>query len=172
MDETPSPFQQQQEQSDDSFDPFQFDFFQTSTTPPIQFLSETSTILHIDIDTDNSTTNFTSTLSTSTNSTNITELISTTEQTTSTYNSTYSYVSNNTTLFNNEIITSSTVNNTLLSTTNYSTENISFPFDEQINETTENILNDNSTIGTFLKNNSDLLINLLNRTHFYKKKFS
>jgi hypothetical protein len=171
LDETPSPFQQQEHADDrfnDDFDPFQFDFFQTSTIPSIQFLSETSTI----VDTDNSTTNLTSTILTSTDST--TEFISTTEQTTSIENSTYSYVTNDTneTSPSNEIITSSTVNNTLFllsSTSNYSIENKSFSIDEQINETTENIFNDNSTIATFFTNNTDLIMNLLNRTEFHSK---
>jgi hypothetical protein len=161
------------------------DFFQTTSTPSIQFLSDTSTI-HIDIDNTTSTTTSTSTISTSPNSTITTQSISTTfnttslttEQTTSTQNSTHSFLSidttslNNKTSLSNETITSSTMNNTLLSTSNDLTENGSTSTHAQISDTTENIFNKNLTLQSFLKNNSDLIIRLLNRSDFFRKNLA
>jgi hypothetical protein len=193
-DETPSP-SQQQDQSDyrfnDGFEPFQFDFFHTTTEPlpPIEFLSETSTIPIDTTTTEILTTHLPSTITTTTmttfaDSTVTTEfysttenstLLTTTEQTTAIQNSTESFISMNTTSSNNEtsptteIISTSTFNNTLSSTSNYSTENEIILTHEQLNETTENFLKDNSTIGTFFRNNSEFLFNLLNRTQFHSK---
>jgi hypothetical protein len=186
-DETPSPLQQQEQFDDrfnDGFDPFQFDLFQTSTPPSIQFLLETSTI-HVDSTTNISTANVTFPISTSSDSTITTESSSTTfnstiattttEQTTTTQSSTSTHSSIDTTLFNNEtspsneIIISSSLNNLLSSTSSYSTENALISTHEQINDTIENSFNDNSTLGRFFKNNSELIINLLNRARLHSK---
>ncbi len=169
----------------DDFDPFQFDIFQTTSTPSIQFLSDTSTI-YLDIDADISTTNILPTISTTSDSIITTESSSiilnstllTTQPITSTQNSTQSFLSIDTTLLNNktspsnEITMSSTPNNILLSTSNYSTESESISTNEQINNTTESILNKNLILGAFLKNNSDLIFYLLNRTDFLRKNLA
>ncbi len=155
--------------------------FQTATTPSIQFLFDTSTIATADIP----STDLTSSISTFSDSTitiepssttfNSTLITTTTEQTTTTQNSTHAFLSIDTTSFNNEtspsneIIISSSLNNLLSSTSSYSTENNPIVTHEQINNTTENIFNDNSTIGTFIKANSELILNLLNRTRFHSK---
>ncbi len=179
-DETPSPFQQQQDQFDDryneDFDPFQFDFFQTTSTPSIQFLSDTFTSL-MDIDNGILITNSTSTNSTITTestSTTLNSTLSTTEQTTSTQNSTHLLPFINTTLSNNktssynEIIISSTLNNTLSSTI----ENKSISSHEQINDITEHLAKQNLTLRSFLRNNTDLIFRLLNRTSFLRKNLA
>ncbi len=187
-DETPSPFQQQDPFDDrynDDFDPFQFDFFQTTSTPSVQFLSDTSTI-DIDIDVGISITNSTSTTSTTTDpttttkssSTTLNSTLLTTKQTTSTQNSTHSFLSIKTTLLNNttspsnERIISYTLNNTLLSTSNYSAKSEPILSHEQTNDIIENFFKKNFTLGTFLKNHSDLIIHLLNRTNFLRKNLA
>ena len=192
LNESPSSYRQQEQSNDrfyNGFDPLQFDVFQTITTttmmttikttvPTIQVSFDTSTN-HIDIVTNISTKSLTATTSTFLNLTSTTKLISTTlnsvliarEQTTSIQNSTHSSPSidiisfNNETLPRDEIILSSTLNNALSSTLTYSTENELMPTYQQISETTRNIFSSSSTIRTFLKNNSDVIINQLNRTY-------
>ncbi|CAF5202029.1 unnamed protein product, partial [Rotaria magnacalcarata] len=167
----------------DGFDPLQFDFFQTTeTSPDIQNLLDAST-MHTDITTENSAAYSTSTISTFSDSTTSIEHISstfdstfdstliTTEQMTTTENSTHSLLSFDTTSFNNETSTSnernsfSSDNNTLWSTLSYSIENESISMYEQMNETTETIFNDTTTIENFVRNNSDLIVDLFNHTY-------
>lgn len=192
-DETQSPFQQNDQFEDrysDDFDPFQFDIFQTTSTPSVQFLSDTSPT-YIDINDDISITNVSSTISISndsiittttttieTSSTTLNSTLSTTQQTTSIQNSTYGLLSTETILLNsttlplNDIIISSTVNNTLLSIFDNSTEDELYSPEEEIDETTEIPFNKNFTLGTFLKNNSDFIIHLLNRTDFLRRNLA
>ncbi|CAF4758071.1 unnamed protein product, partial [Rotaria socialis] len=90
-------------------------------------------------------------------------------------NSTHSLLSFDTTSFNNETYTSneqnsfSSDNNTLLSTLSYSTENESISMYEQMNETTKAIFNDTTTIENFVRNNSDLIVDLFNHTYLQGK---
>lgn len=200
-DETPSPYQQNDQFDDrynEDFDPFQFDFFQTTTIPSVQFLPDTSTT-DIDINdiltanlsstisisndsilTTTTTTTIATTITTEISSTTLNSTILTTQKTTLIENSTHRLSSintttllNNTTLSLNDINISSTLNNILLSIfDNSSTQNESKSFYQQSSNTTENHINKNLTLRTFLKNNNDLIINLLNRTNFLQKNLA
>ena len=183
-DETPSPFQPNDPYDDrynDDFDPFQLDFLQTPSTPSIQFLFETSNS-HIDVDNGIATTipltteTFPTTESTSTtfNSTlPTTEPITTTQNSTQTSFSSFfnaTTESDTKTSSYDETMPSSILNNTFLSTATSSIEesqSISWP--EHLNDTSEPIISRNMTLGSFLRNNTDLIIRLLNRTDFLRK---
>ena len=195
VDETPSPFQQHDPYDDrynEDFDPFQGDFLQITSTPSIQFLLETSTS-HIDVDNGIALTNSTTTTTTTTTMTSIatettltTESISTTFNTTSTttepitttQNSTQSSTfffdltteSNERTSSFKEITTSMIFNNTSRSTSTDSIEHSeSISLHEHLNNTSDTIISRNMTLGSFLRNNTDLIIRLLNRTDFLRR---
>lgn len=193
-DETPSPFQQNDPYDDrynEDFDPFQLDFLQTTSTPSIQFLLETSNS-HIDVDsgiettdpitttisfstetirtTESTSTTFNSKLSTTGPTTTTTTTVQTSTQTslTSFFNTTTE--SNQRTSSYDEITTSSILNSTFPSTLNSSMEKTeSIPWLEHLNRTNETVISRNMTLGSFLRNNTDLIIRLLNRTDFLRK---
>ena len=109
-------------------------------------------------------------------STKTNESISITEQTTPIQNSTQTILFindttplNNETTYSNDLTTLPLTTDTFVSTSNYSIDNQSLPIDIQMNETTENMFNENATLSTFLKNNSYFILNLLNRTRFRGK---
>ena len=169
---------QHQDQLDDryneDFELFQSDLFQTTSTPSIQFLLDTSTI-HNDIDIGISITDSTSTKTTVTESTltALNTILSINEQTTSIQNSTQlidTTILDNITSPINEIVMSSTSDSTLLSNNTYLLENETVSTLEPINHTIENISNKSLLLGSFIKNNSDLILYLLNRTNFLRKK--
>lgn len=194
VDETPSPFQQHDPYDDrynEDFDPFQGDFLQITSTPSIQFLLETSPS-HIDVDNGialaNSTTTTTTTtmisipteitLTTESFSTTLNTTLPTTEPITTTQNSTQSSTfffdltteSNERTSSFGETKTSMIFNNTSRSTSTDSIEHSEFISPpEHLNNTSETVISRNMTLGSFLRNNTDLIIRLLNRTDFLRR---
>lgn len=188
-DETPSPFQQHDPFDDrynEDFDPFQVDFLQTTSTQSIQFLLETSTS-QIDVDNGialiNSTTTMTSmhtetTLMTESASTTFNSTLPTTESITTTQNSTQSSTfffdltteSNERSSSFKETTASTTVNHTSPSPSTDSIEHSeSLALFEHLNHTSETVISRNMTLGSFLRNNTDLIIRLLNRTDFLRR---
>jgi DNA primase len=182
-DETPSPSQQQQDQADyrsnEAFDPFQWDWSQTTSVPPVQFLFETS-VVNNETSTELSSTSTTAqptseattttttvpTTSTTVDSTTTTEAESTvsnvtvpsTEQTTTQQNSTQAYTVPNTTVIQNE------TSNETVTAFSWTTESLSTQAQEEVNQTTETIFNITATMEMLSKNESDLIMNFLNQT--------
>lgn len=103
----------------------------------------------------------------------------TTERMTTTENSTYASLLIDTTLINNDTFTSNEIflfsneNNTVPATLMYSTEsNEPMSTNEQINDTTESTSTIISATETIIKNDTDLIINLLNHTYLQGKSLN